>query len=139
MATGHRVQYVCRPADVLPPEQALPWENRVNGWAWDQIAAACPSVREHRVIPVLHVSDSQYGVLWAPITWQHRPVWMRTMSALCTDPACAQREFAERAARWAWDMASPRLRTLRRRAHRRRALRGTGRGRAAPATSCLPG
>jgi hypothetical protein len=123
MATGHRVQYVCRPADVLPPEQALPWERRVNGWAWDQIAATCPAVRQHRVIPVLHVSNSKHGEVWAPITWQHRPVWMRTMSALCADPVCAHREFAERSAQQAWELASPRLRSLRRRAHRRRAAR----------------
>ncbi|MFE2912453.1 hypothetical protein ACFXI0_07850 [Kitasatospora indigofera] len=130
MPTLHQYPNLCRPADVYrdtDPERATRAEVNANTHAWNALAAGCRAVAELRTIPVLFVSDRRDSPLghWAPATWEQRPVWLRIMFAQCQEARChhltPQAQHAARQAAHA--AASPRLRTLRRAAARRKAGR----------------
>lgn len=128
MVTMHRFPYTNRVGDTMTrsdPDRALNAERA--GWdlAWSAMAQQCAAVRELRVVPHLFSSEHDPRGVWAPATFEHRPVYLREVIAACPDAACAHAtpEGRVRARKAAWEAASPVLRHLRRAAGVRRAKR----------------
>jgi hypothetical protein len=127
MPTIHQFPYLARAADACKrsdPDRALRAEISSAGLALATIADQCAAVRELRVIPVLQTSENADPV-WAAASWERHPIWLRIMSAVCTEPSCkhSSPEIQAQARQQAWEAASPRLRRLRARAGRDRRRR----------------
>lgn len=74
MPTLHQYPYAAPKADA----HCEVIERQANAMAFEQLAVACPAVRERRILPVLAVDPTRFTV-------EHRPVGLRLMSAVCAE------------------------------------------------------